>query len=155
MCDDPGGARTASDALRSSWLRQVLTPGESGPVGVVEACIVIHKPAKEPNDLASFFVDRANAGDLEGIVALFEEDAIMTGLDGRTSPATMPSARSTPRSWRAVRSSALGNQQPAMINGDVALTSTWFDDGGAAAEMARRQPDGTWLWLIDKGQIGG
>ena len=49
---------------------------------------------------------------------------------------------------------SLGNQQPAMIHGDIALTSTWFDDGGAAAEVARRQTDGTWLWLIDKGQLG-
>jgi hypothetical protein len=40
-----------------------------------------------------------------------------------------------------------------MVHGDIALTSTWFDDGSAAAEVARRQPDGTWLWLIDKGQI--
>ena len=40
-----------------------------------------------------------------------------------------------------------------MIHGDIALTTTLFDDGGAA-EVARRQPDGTWLWLIDKGQIG-
>jgi hypothetical protein len=40
-----------------------------------------------------------------------------------------------------------------MINGDIALTSTYFPDGGAAAEVARRQPDGNWLWMIDKGTI--
>ena len=34
--------------------------------------------AREPNDLARFFVDRANAGDLDGIVALFEPDAVVT-----------------------------------------------------------------------------
>jgi hypothetical protein len=38
-----------------------------------------------------------------------------------------------------------------MIHGDIALTGIWFDDGGAAAEVARRQPDSTWPWLIDKG----
>jgi uncharacterized protein (TIGR02246 family) len=114
---------------------------------------MIHEPAKEPNDLARFFVERANAGDLEGIVALFEPDAIMTGLDGgdiagheaiRAKYATLLAGH--PRF-------SLGNQQPAMIYGDIALTCTCFDDGGAAAEVARRQPDGTWLWLIDKGQI--
>jgi len=34
------------------------------------------------------------------------------------------------------------------------LTSTYFADGAAAAEVAR-QPDGTWLWMIDKGNIAG
>ena len=116
---------------------------------------MIHETAREPNDLARIFVERANAGDLEGIVALFEPDAVMAGVDGgdiagheaiRVKYATVLAG--CPRF-------GLGNQQPAMICGDLALTSTWFDDGGAAAEVARRQPDGTWLWLIDKGQIGG
>ena len=51
---------------------------------------------------------------------------------------------------------SLGNQQPAMIHGDIALTSTWCgdEDGGTASEVARRQSDGTWLWLIGRGQIG-
>jgi hypothetical protein len=48
---------------------------------------------------------------------------------------------------------SLGLQQPAMTNGDNALTSKSFPDGRAAAEVARRQPDGTWLWMIDKGSI--
>ena len=109
--------------------------------------------ARQPNDLARFFVARANADDLEGIVALFEPDAVVAGPNGgdvvgheaiRAKYAAVLARR--PRF-------SLGNQQPAMIHGDIALTSTWFDDGGAAAEVARRQPDGTWLWLIDKGQI--
>ena len=101
------------------------------------------------------FVERATAGDLEGIVALFEEDAIMNGSDGRDITGH-DAIRAKYAAVLARRPQfSLGNQQPAMINGDIALTSTWFDDGGAAAEVARRQSDGTWRWLIDKGQIGG
>jgi len=34
------------------------------------------KPAK-PADLARLFLDRANAGDVDGVVALYETDAVM------------------------------------------------------------------------------
>jgi hypothetical protein len=37
-------------------------------------------------------------------------------------------------------------------NGDIALTAT-VRPGNATAEVARRQPDGTWLWLIDQPSV--
>jgi hypothetical protein len=37
-------------------------------------------------------------------------------------------------------------QQPALIFGDLALTSTRLPDGSVTAEVARRQDDGNWLW---------
>jgi hypothetical protein len=40
-------------------------------------------------------------------------------------------------------------QQPAIINGDTALTSTRLPGGGVTV-AARRQPDGTWRWIIDQ-----
>lgn len=114
-----------------------------------------HEPAKTPNDLARLFIERAKAGDLEGVVALFEPDAVMAAPPG-ADVVGHEAIRAKYAGVLARRPQfSLGNQQPAMIHGDIALTSTWFDDGGAAAEVARRQPDGTWLWLIDKGQIGG
>ena len=40
---------------------------------------------------------------------------------------------------------------PTLISGDIALTSTPPKDGaGARAQVARRQPDGTWLRLLDQ-----
>ena len=38
--------------------------------------------ASEPNDLARFFVERANDGDLEGLVALYEPRAVLAGPEG-------------------------------------------------------------------------
>jgi ketosteroid isomerase-like protein len=46
-------------------------------------------------------------------------------------------------------------QRPALRNGDLALTSTRLPGGGATAEVARRQPDGTWLWVLDQPSIIG
>ena len=38
---------------------------------------------------------------------------------------------------------------------DLALTSTLLVGGGATVEVARRQPDGTWLWVIDQPNVLG
>jgi hypothetical protein len=48
-----------------------------------------------------------------------------------------------------------GEQRPALRNGGLALTSTRLAGGGATVEVARRQPDGTWLWAIDQPNVLG
>ncbi|MGI8559362.1 MAG: nuclear transport factor 2 family protein [Solirubrobacteraceae bacterium] len=45
-----------------------------------------------------------------------------------------------------------GEVRPALRVGDLALTSTRFA-GGATAEVAHQQADGTWLWLIDQPNV--
>jgi ketosteroid isomerase-like protein len=47
----------------------------------------------------------------------------------------------------------MGEQREAMVCGDLALTSTRLPDGIVTAEIARRQSDGTWLWVIDQFSI--
>jgi hypothetical protein len=37
----------------------------------------------------------------------------------------------------------------------LALGSTRLIDGGVTAEVARRQPDGTWRWVIDHWNVVG
>ena len=46
-----------------------------------------------------------------------------------------------------------GETRPAIHNGDLALTSTRLPGGGATVEIARRQPDGSWRWLIDQPSV--
>ena len=44
---------------------------------------------------------------------------------------------------------------PTLVSGDIALTSTIARDGaGVRAQVVRRQPDGTWLRLLDQPEIG-
>jgi len=47
----------------------------------------------------------------------------------------------------------MGQQQAAIVCGDLALTSTRCPNGSVTAEVARRQSDGTWLWVIDQFSI--
>jgi ketosteroid isomerase-like protein len=109
------------------------------------------EPALKPEDLARFFVVSANAGDVEGLVALYEADAILaTGREGRVAIGS--------EAIRAFYTGVLadrprfepGEQRPALCNGDLALTSSRLVNGTVTAEVARRQSDGTWLWTIDQ-----
>jgi hypothetical protein len=57
--------------------------------------------------------------------------------------------------WEKVLANARQSGQesplPTLISGDIALTSTIAKDGaGARAQVVRRQPDGTWLRLLDQ-----
>ena len=55
---------------------------------------------------------------------------------------------------KAGRKFELGIQRPALVSGNLALTSTLSTNGTVTAEVARKQPDGTWLWAIDQFFIG-
>jgi ketosteroid isomerase-like protein len=110
--------------------------------------VAARERAAQPEDLDRLFLQRANAGDVDGLVALYEPDAVLAFPPGRR---TVGSA-----AIRAVYAELLvgrprfdGQVRPAIRNGDIAITST-ARTGNATVEVARRQPDGTWLWMIDQ-----
>jgi hypothetical protein len=45
-------------------------------------------------------------------------------------------------------------QAAALCSGDLALTSSRLSNGDITAEVARRQPDGSWLWVVDQFALG-
>jgi uncharacterized protein (TIGR02246 family) len=107
--------------------------------------------AHKPEDLTRLFVERANAGDAAGIAALYEEQAVMA-----YPPGSQTVGRDAIRTlWEEVLAKAPRFEPepplPTLISGDIALTSTPPKDGvGARAQVVRRQPDGTWLRLLDQ-----
>ncbi len=109
-----------------------------------------HQPARDPQELERFLVARQRAGDVEGMVALFEPDAMIHAYDGRVVQGHAEMRTYYRELAAAGRVFRMGDQQPALVNGELALTSTRSLDGGVTAEVARRQPDGTWLWVIDQ-----
>jgi hypothetical protein len=52
----------------------------------------------------------------------------------------------------ASRPQFTGDVRPALVHGDLALTSTRFP-GGATAEIARQQPGGGWRWIADQPNV--
>jgi ketosteroid isomerase-like protein len=108
------------------------------------------EPAAQPEDLGRYFLDRANAGDVEGLVALYEPGAVLAFPPGRLA-AGHDEIRKVYTELLAGRPSfSSAGQAPAIRNGDLALTSTRLPGGGATVEIARRQPDGSWRWVIDQ-----
>lgn len=118
--------------------------------------------ARSPEDLDRLFLDRANSGDVEGIVALYEEPALLVGPDGPRLT-TRDELRQLYRSLLDGSRRFDGEVRPALRLGELALTSTRFRRAvpgaaplqSATAEVARRQPDGSWLWVIDQPDVLG
>jgi len=111
------------------------------------------EPARDPQDLERLLVSRERAGDVDGMAALYEPLAVLDCGDGR-----LMLGREAIRAFYAElvatgRKFDFGDQRPAIISGDLALTSTRSPDGSVTAEIARRQGDGTWLWVIDQFSI--
>jgi len=109
-----------------------------------------HEPARDPQDLERLLVIRQRAGDVEGMVALFEPDAVIDSGGGRLIRGTEAIRAFYVELKATGRKFEFGEQSPALVSGGLALTSTHLPDGSATAEVARRQADGTWLWVIDQ-----
>jgi ketosteroid isomerase-like protein len=113
------------------------------------------EPALRPEDLGKFFVERADAGDVDGLVALYEAHAVLGFPPGRITSGSSAIRKVYEQLLAGKPSFAAGELQPALCHGDLALTSTRLAGGSATAEVARRQPDGSWLWIIDQPNVLG
>jgi ketosteroid isomerase-like protein len=108
------------------------------------------EPARDPQDLERLLVSRERAGDVDGMMALYEPHAVVDCGDGRLLEGKEAIRAFFAELVAVGRKFAFGDQRPAVISGDLALTSTRLPDGSVTAEIARRQGDGTWLWVVDK-----
>jgi uncharacterized protein (TIGR02246 family) len=110
-----------------------------------------YEKAMRPEDITRLFVERSNAGDAAGVAALYEENAVMA-----FPPGSQTVGREAIRElWAKVLAGRPHFEPeaslPTLISDDIALTSTPPKDGsGARAQVARRQPDGSWLRLLDQ-----
>jgi pimeloyl-ACP methyl ester carboxylesterase/ketosteroid isomerase-like protein len=122
------------------------------PIG---SALLQHESALAPEDLARFFVARANAGDVEGLVALYEPEAALALADGKVAQGAEAIRRFYTEMLSGHPNLVAGEQSSALLNSDVALTSSRLANGTVTAEIARRQPDGNWLWAVDQPVVNG
>src|SRR5262249_33862179 len=107
--------------------------------------------AAQPEDLDRLFLERANAGDVDGVVDLYEPQAVLAFPPGRLAIGAQ-AIREVYADLLAGRPSFTGVIRPAIRNGDLALPST-PPPGHATVGGARRQPDRTWRWTIDQPSV--
>jgi uncharacterized protein (TIGR02246 family) len=118
-------------------------------------------PARSPEDCDRLFGEHLNAGEVEGVVALYEENGSLVQRDGgaatgrgeiRKVIARLTETRPVLRS-HVVRVMRAG-EDLAMLYNDWSMSATGrggdrIERTGKAVEVVRRQADGTWLFAID------
>jgi len=117
--------------------------------------------AHTPEDTDRLFGERLNAGDLDGLLALYEGGATLVRGDG--TPAAGHDAiraelggilAAKPRIVMNVKTVRRGGGNIAVLYNDWHGTVAGKDGKpealrGCAVEVVRRQPDGRWLFVID------
>jgi uncharacterized protein (TIGR02246 family) len=117
--------------------------------------------ARKLQDVHRLWEEAFNAGDLESLSALYESDARIVPRPGEQAVVGIQAVRSVLEGFLAPKSKIRIETQSVIEAGEIALLrSQWRLTGRSPAgkpiemshrstEVVRRQPDGTWRYLID------
>lgn len=120
--------------------------------------------AQQPEELHQLFVACVNAYDVDALLALYEQDSTVADLEGHPLQGT-DTLRAFLIGFLAVVKQIDGGTCKVLVSGNIALLSSSYHAllvaptgeltslTGTSAEVARRQPDGTWRFLIDDPQF--
>jgi uncharacterized protein (TIGR02246 family) len=108
----------------------------------------------------SAFADAFNSGDIENLVSLYEPGAVLVPRPGQVVEG-LEAIREALQELLALKGLMSSENQYALVHGDIALLRAKVHlvgntpDGGRleisnhTAEVIRRQPDGSWLYILD------
>jgi uncharacterized protein (TIGR02246 family) len=106
-------------------------------------------------DIHAAVEEGVNDRDLDRLVELYAEDARMVTMDGSIAEG-LDAIREQWAGLLAMEGSMTLQTRYAIEMGDLAvLSNTWTFRAGdeemsaTTAEVARREPDGTWLYIVD------
>jgi uncharacterized protein (TIGR02246 family) len=116
--------------------------------------------AREPKDVQHEFIQAFNAGNLAGLLALYEPGASFVPQPGQVVTGTN-AIREVLGGFLAMKGTLALNKQTVVPAGDVALLhGEWtlrstspdgkpVETAMRSSEVVRRQPDGTWRYVVD------
>ena len=110
-------------------------------------------PAKSPEEICSLFHQYMAQGDIDGLLSLYDSEAVMLDKSGEVKKGA-EGLRQNLAPFAAVKARFDFTIKRVIQTGDIALMHTRWNVSGPqtiavyAIEVARRQPDGTWCWLI-------
>jgi ketosteroid isomerase-like protein len=117
-------------------------------------------PAMTPEQIHRLFEDAFNDGDIDNLMLLYEPDAVLVPQPGSVATGT-GQVRAALQGYLALNGRITLDTKLVLPVGDLAyMSNTWSLNGtgpdgspltlgATTAEVARRQPDGTWLYVID------
>jgi len=98
--------------------------------------------------------ERLNAGDATGVAALYEPEAVLACPAGRPTTGREAIRAIYQQMADAGVRFAIETSLPTVRFEDLALTSTRSaDNTGIRVQVLRRQPDGSWLRIIDRPEV--
>jgi ketosteroid isomerase-like protein len=110
--------------------------------------------AMEPEDVTRLVVERLNAGDAASVAALYEADAVLAYPADRPTTGREAIRAVYQRMVDAGVKFGIEAPLPTVRFQDLALTSTRSaDNTGVCVQVLRRQPDGSWLRIIDRPEV--
>ncbi len=110
-------------------------------------------PAKGPEDICRLFQHYMAEGDLDSVLSVYEPEAVFLNQSGEVTK-DRQGLRQELAPFAARKAIFDFNIKQVIQTGDIALMHTEWTVSGPkpmtvyAIEVARRQPDGTWCWLI-------
>lgn len=114
----------------------------------------------KPEDMNSAFAEAFNSGNIEDLLSLYEPDAVLVPKPGHVVEGA-EAIRAALRELLTLKGTMRSENQYALVHGDIALLRAKVrlvgtGPGGErveihnhTAEVIRRQPDGTWLYILD------
>ena len=114
--------------------------------------------AMEPEEVTRLIVERLNAGDAAGVAALYEPEAVLAYPADRPTMgrAAIQAVYQQLVDQMVDAGMRFGTETPlpTVRFQDLALTSTRSaDNTGVRVQLLRRQPDGSWLRIIDRPEV--
>jgi uncharacterized protein (TIGR02246 family) len=116
--------------------------------------------ATTPEQIHRLFEDLFNAGDLDGLMELYDPNAALIAQPGSVAQGN-EQVRAALQNFLALKGSITLDTKLVVTVGDLAyLSNTWslrgtgpdgnpVALGATTAEVARRQADGSWRYVID------
>lgn len=110
-------------------------------------------PAKSPEEICRLFQHYMAEGDIDAVLSVYDREAVFLNQSGEITK-DRQGLRQELAPFAAMKARFDFNIKQVIQTGDIALMHTEWKVSGPqpmtvyAIEVARRQPDGTWCWLI-------
>lgn len=110
-------------------------------------------PAKSPEEICRLFQQYMAEGDIESLLTVYDPEAVFLNQSGEAKQGR-EGLRQELTPFAAARARFDFEVKQVIRSGDIALMHTEWKVSSPqqmsvyAIEVARRQPDGTWCWLI-------